>query len=650
MSEEQSDRIARASVSRPDGFAGTEHAKFKAFFDQNSSFAALLGPDGTLVEANRLALEFTGFTREQVVGRKLWECGWWLASDVLVERIRDGMKQAISGRTFESELPYYLANGSTRITEMSISPVWDGDNELIYLAATGIDITDRIAAEDSLQAAYGTFRYLVEHSPFGVFVVDADFRMTLVSQGAQRVFENVHPLLGADFAGVIRHIWPEPFATDVIGRFRHTLATGEPYHSPRTVESRGDTQAVEAYDWKIERILLPDGRDGVVCNFYDLSERERFAEELREQDRRKDEFLATLAHELRNPLAAISNALNWLALKLNIPSDARWGFDIVERQTRHLVRMVDDLLDLNRINTGKIELTPEWTALTEIADMAVESCGPLLTGRRHDFTVTLPPQPIECRCDKMRVAQILSNLLSNAAKYTDDGGRIEFAVTHDDEGLTATVEDNGRGLDPDDYTEIFEMFSQVGRTQGPRQGGAGLGVGLSLSKKLVELQGGSITVHSDGLGRGTRFRVFLPLPTRSLVAQQPTPARDAATAAAARRVLVVDDSSDTAESVGKLLEALGHAVQVEYDGDTAVTAAREFQPEVVLLDIGMPTMDGYQACRLMRQLPGGTDLVIVAVTGWGQEADRRRAQEAGFDHHLVKPLKLAALEKILADL
>jgi len=507
------------------------------------------------------------------------------------------------------------------------------------------DITERKRAEEALRAAHDTFYHLVQNSPFGVYTVDADFRLAQVSHGAQQVFANVRPLLGRDFAQVLRCLWSEPFATDAIARFRHTLATGEPYHSPGTVARRRDNEALESYDWKTERITLPDGRPGVVCHFYDLSERLHYEEALRDADRRKDELLATLAHELRNPLAPIRTGLEVLQLAGADPATAAPVIAMMKRQLHHLVRLVDDLLDIARITHGKIALRKEPVDLAETVAAALESAGLGAADGGRRLTTSLPDTPLLVEGDPVRLAQVIGNLLSNAVKFTREDGEIRLCVAResgpDADWARISVRDDGEGIAPGLTERIFDMFSQAN----PHRGG-GLGIGLALAHRLVELHGGRIEAHSAGPGQGSEFIVRLPLAGAAHLG--PSAALPAGGAALrARRVLVVDDSRDNADSTAVLLSALGAAVCVAYDGAAALAAAAAERPDTVLLDLGMPGLDGYEVARRLRAQFPGPQLQLVALTGWGDADDRRRVLAAGFDQHLIKPASIESLKAIL---
>jgi signal transduction histidine kinase/GAF domain-containing protein len=361
---------------------------------------------------------------------------------------------------------------------------------------------------------------------------------------------------------------------------------------------------------------------------------------LEEQDRRKDEFLATLAHELRNPLAPIRTGLHILR-KSGTGEQAARTHEMMERQLQHLVRLVDDLLDISRITLGKVELKKERVDFRAVLGSALESTRPLIEAANHELAVRLPADPLPLDADPTRLAQVLANLLNNAAKYTPPGGRIQLAAEVDGSTLVVRVSDTGVGIPADMLTKVFDMFTQVGRSIDHSQGG--LGIGLTLVRRLLEMHGGSVEAQSPGANAGSTFIVRLPLAERVEAATAPS---EPAAVQRPRRILIVDDNHDAAESLSMLLSIEGHDTRVANDGETALATVPEFRPDTVFLDIGMPGMNGYETAWHLRQAHGRA-LRLIALTGWGSEEDRRRAREAGFDAHLVKPVDPAMLASAL---
>lgn len=379
----------------------------------------------------------------------------------------------------------------------------------------------------------------------------------------------------------------------------------------------------------------------------DITDRKRAEEALRAADRRKDEFLATLAHELRNPLAPIRNSLHILRLASGADPTAERVGTMMERQINHLVRLVDDLLEVSRITRGVIELRKEPVELASILRAAVDASRPLLDAAGHQLAISIPPDSITVDGDSVRLTQIFTNLLNNAAKYTSDNGQIWLAVRPGANEVAVSVRDNGAGIPGELLGRVFDMFMQVDRLSDRGQGG--LGIGLTLVKSLVELHGGRVAAKSGGRGRGSEFIVHLPL-VKGVVPIVPELASQPDAALSPRRVLVVDDNQDAAESLGMLLRLMGAEAHVVYRGDDALRALATFRPAVVLMDIGMPHMDGYEVARQIRQQPEFHDVTLIALSGWGQEKDKRRSELAGFNHHLVKPADVNALETLLLSL
>jgi PAS domain S-box-containing protein len=383
---------------------------------------------------------------------------------------------------------------------------------------------------------------------------------------------------------------------------------------------------------------------GVVLVFHDVTERRRAEHALREADRRKDEFLATLAHELRNPLAPIRQAAMILKSPAATDTQKRWSHDVIGRQVHHMALLLDDLLDISRITRGMLELRVEMVELADVIDAAVETARPAIDAKRHTFSVLAPDHPVQLAADPMRLAQVLSNLLTNAAKYTDPEGQIQLRAALEGRVVTICVADTGIGIPPFAIDSVFEMFSQVKSGQDRSEGG--LGIGLSLSKGLVQLHGGEIEAKSPGLGRGSEFIVRLPV--QALAARrQPVDTRASMEPRVGRRILIADDNRDAAESLAMLLQLDGHEVTIVHDGQAALAAVQSRRPEIVLLDIGMPKLSGYEVARQVRQGLLGRTVTLVAVTGWGQESDKARALAAGFNHHFTKPIETERLNELI---
>lgn len=401
---------------------------------------------------------------------------------------------------------------------------------------------------------------------------------------------------------------------------------------------------------RVTRFKSP-GPVRVVVSHDDVTQRRaaehelrKVAAELSEADRRKNEFLATLAHELRNPLAPIRNGLQVIRAAHDDPDMIERTRVMMDRQLTQLVRLVDDLLDLSRISTGRIELRKEQVTLEEVVNSAVETSRPMIEQMGHSLSVRLPRNSVIIEADMTRLAQVFSNLLSNAGKYSEANGRIWLTANLEGNDIVVSVKDTGIGIPEDQLTRIFDMFSQVDRASERSQGG--LGIGLSLVKRLVELHGGDVVARSEGLGKGSEFILRLPVVGKR-VETRLTEAKKDGKHDPRMRVLVVDDNRDSADSMAMMIKMMGNDTCTAYDGEEAVAAAATFRPDVILLDIGLPKLNGYEACRRIRDEAGDRKILIVAQTGWGQEEDRQRARDAGFDHHIVKPVDFNKLEELL---
>ena len=371
----------------------------------------------------------------------------------------------------------------------------------------------------------------------------------------------------------------------------------------------------------------------------------RLYEELRENDKRKDEFLAMLAHELRNPLAAVGNAITVLKMS-DDAENVDFAKDIIERQVRQLVRLIDDLLDVSRITSGKIRLKQEFLDTADVLMQAIESARPLVEERKHELIATFERDVLPIWADPTRIEQIVVNLLTNAAKYTHNGGRIWLTAALEGEHVVVKVRDNGIGIPPEKLPDMFNLFAQGERSIARSEGG--LGIGLTIVRKLTEMHGGHVLASSGGTDKGSEFVIFLPAATRpEMGALSSNDGRkDVSTGS---RILVVDDNVDTAGGLARILKLLGNDVQIAFHGKAAIETARTFRPEFVLLDIGLPGMDGYEVAAILKKDNSCKNSVIVAVSGYGQEEDRRRAREAGFDHHLVKPVDIDTLTTLLGQ-
>jgi PAS domain S-box-containing protein len=505
---------------------------------------------------------------------------------------------------------------------------------VLWWTATAIAAHERAALElrDLLT---GVLEGVVD----AVMVLDKDWHIQYVNaELLRRSGMSSHDMVG-------KNIWQLfPGAVGRIGyvHWQHSMA--QRVTTQYTVYSPSERR------WWTERVY-PTAEGGLAIFSRDITQRKRDEETLlrltntlRESDRRKDEFLATLAHELRNPLAPISSALE--ALK-RAPADAAMSErlrSIMERQARQMARLIDDLLDIGRITQDKLELRREPVEIASVIRQAFESCRPMIETLKHDITIDLPPEPIVVDADPVRLGQVFSNLINNACKYTAPEGQISVTAHREAGHAVISVRDTGIGIRADRLADVFEMFTQLDRSL--ERSHSGLGIGLTLAKRLAEMHGGTIEARSAGEGCGSEFVVRLPV-AGAMVESYSMPA-DVAASVSARRVLVVDDNRDAAAALAMLLSIAGHETRVAYDGLEALEAAETFRPEIVLLDIGLPKVNGLDVCRRIRAQSWGRDIILVAVTGWGQEENRYQAEKAGFDHHMVKPVEHAALMECIA--
>ncbi|HEY6451139.1 MAG TPA: ATP-binding protein, partial [Steroidobacteraceae bacterium] len=415
---------------------------------------------------------------------------------------------------------------------------------------------------------------------------------------------------------------------------------------------RIDRGVTEYHEWRLDRIVLPDGRFGVVCYFRDISEQVRVREALREADRRKDEFLATLAHELRNPLAPIRNGLQILRVARGNPQALELASGMMERQVGQLMRLIDDLLDVSRISHGKITLNKTRVELASVVYRSIETCRPVLDAMKHELTIVLPPPPVPIEADAVRLSQVLFNLLHNACKFTPQGGHIRLRVECDtrqsEQWVLISVRDDGIGIPAETLPRVFELFAQADRSLERSQGG--LGIGLTLVRQLVELHQGTVEARSAGAGCGSEFIVHLPVGRDAAVSPPPEQrVSDVRRLPGVRNILIADDNRDSADSLAMLLASSGNVVRTAYDGQGAIDLAAADRPDIILLDIAMPKLNGYDTARQIRALPGGSSIVLIAMTGFGQQADRHRSKAVGFDGHLVKPVDYGAVMELLAS-
>ncbi len=601
---------------------------------------------GRVTFINGVAQELTGWNEDEAKGQPLEA-----VFHILNEQTRKSVENPAL-RSMKEGVVVGLANhtvlvskaGAERPIDDSAAPIRDEHGRVLGAVLVFRDVAQRRQVENEARTHREILRLVHSIGKIGHWEWNA---LTDENKWSPEI-EALYGLPPGTFAGTYQ-AWAKLLHPGDLPRaesdVRQALATGRYFTEFRVIWPDGSVHWLEAR----ASVFKDDGGRPVriMGVNMDVTERKRQEEALREADRRKDEFLAMLAHELRNPLAPIRNAVH--ILRLVGPSDPQLHQlrAMIERQVGHMVRMVDDLLDVSRISRGKIELRTERLDLAAAVHAAVETSRPLVEGARHELTVALPPQPLHVVGDLTRLAQILANLLNNAARYTPEGGRIRLTVERQGDEAVVQVRDNGAGIAADLLPRVFDMFMQADRRVERSHGG--VGIGLTLVKWLVELHGGTVAAHSDGEGKGSTFVVRLPL-ERDVPEGRPPSPPEAPERGPARRILVVDDNHDSADSLALLVRLMGHEVQTAYDGPSALEKARAFRPEVVLLDIGMPEMSGHEVARRMRQMPELDGVVLVAQTGWGQDDDRRTSAEAGFDSHLVKPVEPDAVQRLLATI
>ncbi|HET7636049.1 MAG TPA: ATP-binding protein [Candidatus Limnocylindria bacterium] len=494
------------------------------------------------------------------------------------------------------------------------------------------------------------FRKLLEQLPAGAYTCDADGLITYYNERAVELWGREPKLNNpADrFCGSFRLYLPDGTPIDPADCWMGRALREDRAHVAREL-------VVERPDGGRLTVLahanpLHDDQGrlvGAVNVLVDITERKRVEERLREDDAARDQFLAMLAHELRNPLAPMHNALQIMRLA---PSDAtavEQARGTIERQLAHLTRVVDELIDVSRVTRNRLILRRERVDLAIVVQQAIETCAPIFDAMEHELQVTLSPEPVYVHGDPLRLSQILTSLLSNAAKYTRPNGRVWLTVSRAGEEALITVRDTGIGIRSEELPRVFDLFSRTGVCGQGSQ--SGLGIGLTLARGLAELHGGSIEAFSEGEEMGSEFRVRLPVisgPSDERTGEEVR--TDDERAARTRRVLVVDDNADAADSLAELLELVGNEARTARDGESALATARSLRPDVILLDIGLPGMSGHDVARAIRAEPWGRDVLLIALTGWGQAEDRARSSAAGFDHHLVKPVNLGELEELIA--
>ncbi|MBC7968230.1 MAG: PAS domain S-box protein, partial [Fuerstia sp.] len=634
--EREQTRLLRESLK--------EVGDLKAALDEHA-IVAITDPRGRITFVNDKFCAISKYPREELLGQdhRIINSGFHSK-----EFIRNLWTTITDGRVWQGEIKNRAKDGTFYWVATTIVPFLDEDGTPLQYVAIRADITESKRAEAALRQSEQELTDFFDNGTVGLHWVGPD---GIILRANQTELD----LLGYSREEYVGHHIAEFHADqNIIQDILQRLTCGESLSSCEA--------PLRCKDGSIRHVLISSNvlfRDGEFihtrCFTRDITERKqaenelrRLAAELSNADRRKDEFLATLAHELRNPLAPIRNGLQLMQMVGGGGEAAEQVREIMERQLNQMVRLVDDLMDVSRISRGKVELRKERLPLADVLKSAVETSRPHIERMGHQLTVTLPAVPIIVEADMTRLSQVFLNLLNNAAKYSDPGSRIWLTAEQQESDAVITVRDTGIGIAADHLPLVFEMFSQVDRSLEKSQGG--LGIGLSLVKQLVAMHGGTVEAKSGGAGMGSEFVVRLPLnpvldAPPAIISNQNPP-----DSVLPLRILIVDDNRDSATTLSTLLRTMGNVTRAAFDGEEAIAVAEEFRPDVILLDIGLPRLNGYEACRRIRDKKDGDRVVIIAQTGWGQAVDRQRTSEAGFDHHLVKPVDLNELQKLLAEL
>ncbi len=619
--------------------------RFRHLVDGVEDYAIfLLDPAGNVSTWNRGAERIKGYRPEEILGKHFSV----FYTPEAISRAWPQFELSVaseSGR-FTDEGWRLRRDGTRFWASVVITAIRGKFGELRGFLKITRDLTERRQAEEALRRSEERFRILVDGvRDYAVFLLDASGNVASWNRGAEILKGySASEIIGSHFS-----VFYTP----------ESILQGKPDWELKTASQYG---RIEDEGWRVRKdgtrfwanvvITSLRGEDGKLMGFAkvtrDMTER-RNLEALLEVDRQKDQFLAILAHELRNPLAPIRSALQIMLEPGATDETFARARDIAERQLTNMTRLLDDLLDVSRIREGRIDLRREIVAVSTIVQAAVETSQPLIAERGQELTVEVPPEEVWIDADPVRLSQALTNLLNNAAKYTGRGGRIWVTASRSDGYALIRVRDSGIGIDPIMLPHVFDLFVQAQPHTGTS--GAGMGIGLTLAKRLVELHEGRIEAISAGAGLGSEFSIRLPAVEAASVATGTASAGEGGDSRKGTplRVLVVDDNRDAADGLALLLDLHGHETRVAYEAEGALQAAKAFRPDVAILDIGMPVMDGYELARRLRKTPEAEKTVLVAMTGWGQEEDVRKGKEAGFDHHLVKPSEPAVLEKLLAE-
>ena len=626
---------------------GTRHLQLseeraRLIIDAVTDYAIfMLDREGRVSSWSRGAQQIKGYTAEEIIGQHFSRfypddavaAGW---PEHELEAARD------YGR-FEDEGWRIRKDGSRFWANVTIAPLRDKNGELAGYAKVTRDLTKRREEEERLRQSEERFHLLLEGArDYAIFMLDPEGHVASWNAGAEQI-------KGYRAAEIIGRHFSLFYPEDDRARGKPMTLLQEALHTGRVEDEGWRVRKDGSRFWADAIITSLRDKDGRARGFAkvtrDLTAKRRIAA-LEESRQRISEFLAMLAHELRNPLAPIRNAVGVMQQAGVTGEQLAWARDVIDRQVAHLTHLVDDLLDISRINTGKIALRRDSVDLREAIDRAVEAARPLIDARQQDLSTTIPDHPVRVTGDVTRLSQVILNLLNNAAKYTPEGGNVCITLEERDDEALIAVRDTGIGISAELLPKVFDLFAQGDRTLDRAEGG--LGIGLTLVQRLVEMHGGEAQAASGGRDMGSSFTIHLPL-WRDQPAATTTRTADVPSSTGCGRVLVVDDNADSAESMAMLLQISGCQTLTAFDGASAVAAAADYQPDLVLLDLGLPRMSGFEVASQLRQLPGLERVVLIAMTGYGQDEDRRRTAEAGFAAHLVKPIDPTVLQRTVSD-
>jgi PAS domain S-box-containing protein len=666
--QRRNEHALRVVAEQQEALVKHSEARLKRVLDQLFVFVGVLSLDGRVMEGNAVPTQRAGIRARDVIGKPFWDCHWWTHDAAVAQRVRNAVERAAQGQTLRFDIHGRFEGGGLLTVDLQLAPLRDEAGSITHVIASGVDVEARVQAMRELErsearavesarqfdAEHRMLEATLEAAPVGIAVTDPQGQLLQINQA------------GADLLGIAGAA-DRNLATRSLRGWPHAPGTQEPVQLPpdqwplqqalarrhavtNIIDIAPADNAVRRRTVLMSAAPVVDAAGhligGVVVEM-DITQRVQAEASLRRADRQKDEFLATLAHELRNPLAPIRTSVE--LIRLRDPADAivQRARVIIERQVMHLSRLVDDLLDVSRITMGTIQLRQETPDLGAIAVSAAEAVAPALEAAGLALEQQIGPRPVVVHGDGTRLAQCILNLLHNAVKFTPRGGHIVLRVAQEGPMAVVEVSDNGTGVSLDNLERIFELFVQE-RPSGV-DGNTGLGIGLALTRKLVELHGGTVRAESAGLGQGTTVRISLPaavaVSAGPLPRENVRPERGEGT-----RVLVVDDNRDAADTLGEMLSMSGFSVTVEYSGEAALSAVERDVPDAVLLDIGLPDIDGYEVCRRIRRSPVSSQPVLIALTGWGQDRDREVATAAGFNAHLTKPAEPDRIIALLKDL